>query len=358
MVIVVGAGPTGLATAYHLQQHGFDYCVLEKGCIGYSWQNHYDGLHLHTLKEVSALPGLPMPADYPRFPSAEQVSAYLRSYAHRLKLRVREGVEVRRADYGPDGWRLDTSQGPMQCDTLVVATGIWSTPVVPRFAGQETFGGCVLHASHYRNPQPFAGQRVLVVGAGNTGTEIAVQLSEHAAHTGIVIRDGSSFAPYPSSAAAVRLMAWLFRHTPHAIGRPLLASARRSFDDIGIRTHPDAPLRYYPVVGYELPDAVRAGRVMVYGGIERFVPGGVRFEDGQEVAFDSVVLATGYRPTLDFVRHELEFDQRGRPVLHNGRSTRNPHLFCVGFDYPTTEGFLQSLGRVTLGVVRELRAAA
>jgi cation diffusion facilitator CzcD-associated flavoprotein CzcO len=357
MIIIIGAGPAGLATAYYLQQRGIAYRLLEKHTVGFSWRNHYDRLRLHTLKEVSALPGMPMPAEYPRFPTATQFADYLKLYARRFRLSVEEDVEVQRVEYhsnGARGWSLQTNQGAYCCKNLVVATGIWSTPVSPTFEGQEQFDGCIMHASDYRNSQSFARQHVLVVGAGNSGTEIAVDLSEHAVSTSIAIREGVSFAPYPRSAVAMRAMAWFFRHAPRSIARPLLSAVRRTFDNIGIRTHPDAPLDAYPVVGYELPEAVAAGRVTVYPGVEKFVPGGVRFSDGQEARFDSIILATGYRPTLDIVQHELEFDERGQPRLQRGRSTCNPHLFCVGFYYPTTAGWLQSVGRAAQEVASQL----
>jgi cation diffusion facilitator CzcD-associated flavoprotein CzcO len=346
MVIVVGAGPSGLATAYYLQQQGIDYCVLDKEAAGATWQYHYDRLHLHTLKDVSALPGLPMPADYPRFPSAAQFHAYLQQYARHFGLAIEQGVEVLHADRTSAGWLLHTNQGQLCADALVLATGIWNTPVSPTFAGQEDFEGRVLHVNDYRNPEPFRGQQVLVVGVGNSGAEIAVDLSEHGVTTAIAVRTGSSFAPHPGSAVLVRLLAWFFRHAPRALSKPLLAAARRDFRDIGLPTHPDAPLDYYPVIGYGLPDAVRAGKVTVYGGIERFVPQGVRFVDGREASFDSVLLATGYRPTVQFVQHELE---RGTDI--------SPPLFCVGFTYPVTEGFLQSIGREARATVQQVAAA-
>jgi putative flavoprotein involved in K+ transport len=357
MIIVVGAGAAGLATAYYLQQRGLDYCVLEKDTVGATWLQHYDRLHLHTLKEVSALPGLPMPADYPRFPSAPQVQAYLQQYARHFRLNIREGVRVQRADYGPAGWHLQTSQGALSADTLIVTTGIWSTPVEPELPGREQFGGQIIHASAYRNPQPFHGQRVLVVGAGNSGAEIAAELGEQGIETGIAIRSGTAFVPHPRSPLAMRVIAWFFRHVPPRIGGPLLAAARRTFDHIGIPTHPDAPLGVYPVVGYALPEAVQAGRVQVYPGLAGFAPGRACFDDGQQVPFDAVILATGYRPTVQFVQHELAFDAQGQPRLDEaGRSTRNPHLYCVGFWYPITEGWLQAIGRVARQTVEALPA--
>lgn len=354
MIVIIGAGPSGLATAYYLRKENLDYTILERETVGATWLHHYDRLHLHTLKEVSALPGLPMPADYPSFPSSHQLQAYLEQYARHFELNIQTGVDVYTADHNPDGWHLMTSQGLVYCDVLVIATGIWNGPVSPAFPGRESFRGQIIHSSTYRNAEPFQGQRVLVVGVGNSGAEIAVDLSEHGVDTSIAVREGGSFVAYPTSPSGMRLLAWFYRHVPRNIGRPILASQRRTFDHLGIPTHPNAPLDHYPVVGYELPEAVEAGQIQVYSALTAFSEEGVRFADGTEAPFDAVILATGYRPAVELVRTELDFDQRGWPRLNEGRSTRNGALYCIGFEYPTTEGFLQSLGRRARTVAQQV----
>lgn len=347
MVVIVGAGPAGLATAYELQQRGIPYRVLEREAIGYAWLNHYDRLHLHTLKQVSALPGLPMPAHFERFPSAHSFQSYLEGYARHFKLNITCGVEVQDARWQGDHWRIQTSCETVIASVLVVATGIWSTPVIQPDAGLDDFGGTVIHANEYRNAEPFAGQHVLVVGSGNSGSEIAVDLQEHGVKTGISIRTGSTFVHHPRSPLAMRVWAWLLRNLPRSLGERLLRLVRRDFRDIGIEPPAKSLLEAYPVVGYLLPDAVAAGDITMYSGVQRFIPGGIEFMDGMTECFDSVIMATGYRPTVQFVAHEIEFDARGRPrVDASWRSVRNPHLFCVGFNYPATEGWLQAIPRV------------
>jgi len=166
VIIVVGAGPAGLAMAYELQRRGLAYRVLERERVGAAWTHHYDRLHLHTLKAVSGLPGLPMPASYPSFPSAAQFHAYLRAYATHFALKISTGVSLERADFAQGQWQLHTSAGPLSAKLLVLATGIWSAPVRPAIPGEAEFGGPIIHSRDYHNPQPYAGQRVLVVGTG------------------------------------------------------------------------------------------------------------------------------------------------------------------------------------------------
>ncbi|NJM09110.1 NAD(P)/FAD-dependent oxidoreductase [Candidatus Gracilibacteria bacterium] len=381
MIVIVGAGPAGLAMAAALGRLDLPYRVIERGRVGEAWHHHYERLHLHTLKQVSALPGYAMPTAYPRFPSRAQFLAYLQAYAQHHHLRIDEGVELRHAAYDTRGWRLDVLRGQelggrrqasegrgrfepstvnavaevIEASVLVMATGIWSAPVRAHIAGAETFEGPIMHSRDYRNAQPFIGQRVLVVGAGNSGTEIAVDLAEHGVETTITVRSGVAFVPEPHSAALMHAAAWLLRTLPRPLAGALLH--RRNFRKLGLPLPPGSPLDHFPVVGYELPEAVAAGSVTVYPGLTRLQQRSAYFADGRSAMFDALILATGYRPALDPVAHELTFDAKGLPLLdHYGRACGNPHLVCVGYTYPTTEGWLQALGRVSSRAVAGIMA--
>lgn len=186
-----------------------------------------------------------------------------------------------------------------------------------------------------------------MVGAGNSGREIAVELSQAGADVCVVGQGGVAFIPRPESVLLAESVPRLLSTLPHRAAETLFKKTWGDFRAIGLPWPTKPPLENYPVVGFELPDAVRAGRVQVRGGIAHFSERRVTFKDGQAQDFDAVILATGYRPTLGFVqRDQLAFDSPSWPRLDPcWRSVANPHLICLGFAYPATEGWLQSIGR-------------
>lgn len=348
MIAIVGAGPAGLALAYWLQRRNLPYRIFERAEIGHAWNNHYDRLHLHTLKQVSALPGLAMPANYPDFPSGKQFRAYLDQYARHFRLQIDTGVNIVAARATPEGWVIRSNRGIDHARILVAASGIWSKPYLPPLPGLDAFAGSVIHSAAYRNADPYPGQRVLVVGVGNSGSEIAVDLSIRGVETGIAVRSGAAFVPYPTSAVQMELLAWLFRTLPRQAGEWLLRRVRRDFSHVGLALPPGMLIDAYPVVGYQLPQALAASRIRRYAAVVQVQGKEVHFADGQVQPFDAIILATGYRPALDFVATELDFDAQGQPRLDSaGRSLRQERLYCIGYDYPTTEGWLQAIGRST-----------
>ena len=188
-VAIIGAGPAGLATAASLKARAIAYRLLEAGPgVGSSWRRHYQRLHLHTVKEHSALPGLPFPAHVERYPAREVVVAYLEAYARHHGLKVDYGVSLIRATRVDGGFSLTTSAGELRSRALVLATGYSRVPHQPSWPGQGEFGKTVIHSRAYFNGEPFKNQRVLVVGLGNTGGELALDLLEHGAQVALSVR--------------------------------------------------------------------------------------------------------------------------------------------------------------------------
>ena len=203
--IIVGSGPSGLATAACLQEEGIPCVILEKeDCIASLWQQRtYDRLQLHLPKPFCELPLMPFPEEFPSYPTKNQFIHYLESYAHRfnLKPRFNECVESAQYDKVCGMWRISTEnrcgeKAEYICRWLIVATGENAEPVIPYIKGMENFNGQIIHASNYKNGAAFHGKKVLVVGCANSGMEISLDLSNHNANPSMVVRSAVSISCY------------------------------------------------------------------------------------------------------------------------------------------------------------------
>jgi cation diffusion facilitator CzcD-associated flavoprotein CzcO len=341
-VLIVGAGPAGLAVAACLARRRIEHVVIEQGaCAADSWDRYYDRLRLHTVRRLSGLPYQPMPARYPRYVTRDQFSAYLRAYAGRFHIAPRTGQEAQRMLRTDAGWLVESPAETYCARVLVMATGIYRNPIRPHFDGMAQFQGPILHSAEYRNAGPFAGQRVLVVGAGNSGAEIALDLADHAAHVALAIRNGVNIVPLDLLGVGIQRWAILVRALPPAVTRvmapPLLARSEVRQRAAHIPRPPlgvlEAGQGRVPVIGLGLIEAARAGRITIQPGVERFEPAGARFADGTSHPFDAVVLATGFRPALGPLGDTVRLDERGFPERVDSRSIVHPDLFFAGLNY-------------------------
>ncbi|MFF1544045.1 flavin-containing monooxygenase [Streptomyces sp. NPDC058291] len=358
-VYVIGGGPGGLATAYALRTQGIRAVVVEKAdAVGASWRRHYDRLHLHTTRRLSALPGLKMPRRFGRWAARDDVVRYLEKYAEVHELEIVTGVEVSRVERTADGagWLLRATGGrELVGSAVVVATGYNHTPYLPDWPGREEFTGELTHAGAYRDGAPYAGRDVLVVGAGNTGAEIAVDLVEHGAgRVRLAVRTVPHLVRRSTAGWAAQYSGILVRRLPVAlvdrIGRLM---AKASIPDLSAHGLPRPDTGLYtrarqgaiPVQDVGLIDAVRKGRVEIVAAVERFEDGGkVVLADGTRISPDAVVAATGYVRALEgLVGHLGVLDDRGRPLAHGARaSDKAPGLYFTGFTTPLS-GTLREL---------------
>ena len=342
--VIVGGGPGGLAASHELRKRAIDHIVLERGDQpAHVWANLYDSLVLHTGRHLSGMPGRRIPRDVPLFPPRLAFVRYLHDYARDFSLPVRTSVDVTRVSREGDGWILATSAGDVRARAVVIATGIVSGPRVPDFPGRQEFRGQVLHSSSYHRPGDLHGKRVLVVGVGNSGGEIASELSRSGYAVEIAVRSGVNIVPRDIAGIPIQYCAFVLRKLPRSVQERVAVAVRK----LGERRRGPSPLPpstagpldSIPLIGFHLVDEVRAGRVRVRPGLDAFTPRGVRFTDGAEGEYDSVILATGFRPALGPLGDLVRRDAKGFAIRDDRvTSADQPRLWFVGHNYDITGG--------------------
>jgi putative flavoprotein involved in K+ transport len=351
-IVIVGGGSAGLATAALLRRSGHDPLVLEAGAEpGAAWRARYDRLRLHTPRLLSGLPGRPIPRRYGRWVARDDLISYLRDYTAEERLDVRTEVRVDRVDADGRRWRLETSAGPFGADDVIVATGYNGVPFIPEWPGREGFAGELIHSVDYRNPAPYRGRHVLVVGAGNSGAEIATDVADGgAAGSRLSVRTPPQIVRRATAGVPAQLLGMAIRHLPPDWVDPITKAQRRvSIPDLseqglprpehGVRTAFIAT-GTTPILDVGIVEAIRRGRVEVVAAVEAFEGDEVLLADGARITPDAVIAATGFRAGLDaLVGHLGVVGPRGLPTKTDGEPAL-PGLWFVGF-VPTLGGQLR-----------------
>jgi putative flavoprotein involved in K+ transport len=347
-VLVVGAGPAGLAVAACLRRRGIEPLVVDRGAaVGDSWRARYDRLHLHTPRVQSALPGLRIPRRFGRWVAKDDMAAYLRLYADHHGLSPRFGVEVTRLERDGDAWKAETGGEPLSARQVVLASGYNREPVLPEWPGREGFRGELLHASAYRGPEPFRDRDVLVVGAGNTGAEIAADLAEGAAaRVRLAVRTPPNVVPRQLGPVPVTLLsigndtspAWLVDPLNRVLQRLVVGDLTR-YGLPAATTGVVAQARatgVTPTIDVGLIKELRAGRVTPVAAVTALDGDQVVLADGTRLTPDAVIAATGYSTALEpVVGHLGVLGPRGAPMVHGGHSAPSaPGLRFVGIANP------------------------
>jgi putative flavoprotein involved in K+ transport len=367
VIVVIGAGPAGLSSAASLRGVGETAVVLERGEVGAAWTTRYDRLHLHTVRWLSCLPGYRIPRAFGRWPSRDHVVEYLRRYADHHALDVRTGVEVQMIEREGAEWVVRTDAGTIGAERVVVATGHSNVAFVPDWPG--AFAGGIVHSSEYRNPGPYRGRRMLVVGAGNSGAEIAVDLADGgAAEVLLSVRTPPSIVRRDTLGVPSQLLGIVSMHLPVPIVDHIGSTIRRlSIPDLapyGLR----APARPYsdflrrrviPILDVGLVEAVRTGRVRVVAALERFDENAAVLADGQHLQVDDVIAATGFRTGLEpLVGHLGVLNDRGEPLAYAAEEHPGaPGLHFVGYQV-TLGGTFRLVGIEASQVARAVTATA
>jgi hypothetical protein len=347
---VIGAGAAGLAAARHLEAAGVPFEVLERERdVGGIWDASlphspvYHSARLISSKPLTQFPDFPMPREYPDYPDHTQALSYLRGYATRFGLydHIRFGQTVERAERADrGGWKVTLSGGETRSYArLIVGAGIHWVPIMPRVPGE--FDGESMHSRSYKRPEIFRGKRVLVVGAGNSGCDIAVDASEHASATFLSVRRGYHFIP------------------KYAFGRPidqvgevslrlrLPLSVRRALNELVLRAVVGKPEAYglprpdhrllesHPIVNSRVLPAIRRGELRPKPDVVELRGHDVVFKDGTSEPIDLIVFATGYEVTFPFLEPRHLNSPDGRPdfYLHLFHPTHDD-LFILGMIQP------------------------
>ena len=353
--IIVGAGPAGLACAATMRGAGLNVTVFEKaGNVGAVWRRHYDRLHLHTDRSHSGLPGMAMPRTFPAYPSREQMVAYLESYAARFDIQPIFNTTVTGVRREGAQWRVDAGHGSVSAPVVVVATGIADTPYRPSWPGSDVYQGPVVHSSDYRNPDAYKDKRVLVVGFGNSGGEIALDLANAGVDVALAVRSPVQILPRDLLGFPILTWAILYRRLParlvDMINAPILRLAVGRIEGLGLRRAAKGPRQMVeedgrvPLIDIGTLARIRDGSIGIYGGIDHLSSDGVAFADGRHATFDAIILATGFRPDLRQLIPDVEgvFDRHGMPLV-TGQATAAPGLyFCGQITSPT--GQLREIG--------------
>jgi cation diffusion facilitator CzcD-associated flavoprotein CzcO len=343
---LIGAGAAGLGALAVLRDEGLSVDSYEQSDrIGGHWHTDYECLHLITPRDSSGFEGFAMPAGYPLFPSRDQMRDYILAFAahHGLGSNVRFNTAVTSVapigGRGADGWDVTTSDGgTRRYDGVIVANGHLWDPFVPEYPG--AFAGRVVHSGRYRNPDDLRGDRVLVVGAGNSGCDLAVDAAQAGHETHVSVRNGLVFQPktlFGRPRSELPLLRRLPVRVQERVTRGLIDVVLGRPERYGLPAPATRNLhRNRPVVNGQLLHHIHHGRVRVAPGIERFDGQDVHFTDGTVRTFDTILYATGFKVTLPFLDAGLLERRAGVPLRVAGMTVPVglDGLFFVGLAAP------------------------
>jgi cation diffusion facilitator CzcD-associated flavoprotein CzcO len=371
-VVVIGGGPGGIASALALKDVGLRPLVLERAAsVASSWRGRYERLRLNTCRWLSHLPDRRFACGTPLFPSRDDLVAHIEEHASEEGIEIRLETRVVRIDAHNRGWRAETDDDAVECAQMVIATGYEGEPVIPDWEGRSEFSGRLLHSAEYRNPKPFMGETVLVVGAGCSGMEIAYDLASGGAAKvwlsartppNIQLRQGPG--GFPGDVIATTLM-----NAPVRLADALANFARKM--DVGDLSEYGLPipeegvfsrfrrLGVVPaIVDREVIEAIKTGQIEVVRGVESLDADGARLADGGRIDPAVVIAATGYRRRLEpLVGHLGVLDERGVPRAQAAEAAA-PGLRFIGYTArPGALGYMSKQAKsAAKAIAREFQA--
>jgi putative flavoprotein involved in K+ transport len=342
-VVVIGGGQAGLSVAYFLKRTGRSFVVLDaEDGPGAAWRRGWPSLRLFSPAQASSLSGWPMPPAQEGFPTRDEVIDYLARYEQRYDIPVERPVLVRSVSASATHLHVRAADRAWKARAVVSATGTWRAPFIPHVPGRDQFAGRQLHSAHYAGPETFAGQRVLIVGGGNSGAQILAEVSTTADTCWSTERPPRFLADDVDGRVLFEQAStqWAAKQA----GRPLPPSPGGLGDIVMVP----------PVV-----EARTRGVLVAHGPVRRFSAHGAVWPDGTTREFDAVIWCTGFRPALTHLDDLQLQDDSGRIAVDGTRCVREPRLWLVGYGDWTgyASATLIGVGRTARATVEQVQAA-
>jgi indole-3-pyruvate monooxygenase len=366
--IIIGASISGLASAAALKKYNIDYLLLEKnGQTCSPWRTHYDRLHLHTSKAFSHLPYKKFNRDIPRYPSRQQVVDYLDDYQQTFAIEPILHTRATSVKREEDHWLTSTNNGTFRSTNLIMATGAFNEPKPIHFKGLDTYPGKVLHSCAYKTGADFRGQRVLVVGFGNSACEIAIDLHEQGASPAMAVRSAVNVVPRDIfGLPIVELSAVLGIFPPgvaDAISAPLLRLLVGDLDKLGLKKKPYGPLEEIrrdqrsPILDIGTIGHIRAGHIRIFDDIDHIEGNTVHFQNARTATFDAIIAAIGYeRDYAGIVEMDSKRVAEIQTPIARQKYFGMDGLYCCGYWISPT-GQIRSIASEAKKIARHIHNA-
>ncbi|WP_420491663.1 flavin-containing monooxygenase [Neobacillus drentensis] len=327
-VVVIGAGQAGLSMGYYLMQTSLSFIILDNhAAIGEVWRKRYDSLALFTPRAYSSLPGLGLEGDPSGFPTKDEIADYLGRYAKTFDLPIQLNCHVQKIQKENDSFTISTSNSVIRTKKVVVASGPFQTPNIPPFAKKLPNHVAQLHSSEYINPAQLNQGSVLVVGGGNSGGQIAVELSRH--HE-TYLSIGSKVRFLPLSLAGRSIFWWFDK-----LG--ILKADRDSWIGKRVQSQPD------PIFGYELKEKIKNCAIKLKSRTKSIVQNEIEFDDLSTIRVENVIWATGFIRDYSWIDVKNLVDANG-DVKHHRGITEIDGLYFLGLPWQHRRGSALLLG--------------
>ena len=346
--LIIGASISGLACAASLLKKSIDYIIIEKEAqAAMPWRRHYERLHLHTNKTLSNLPYKKFNSAVPRYPSRRQVVDYLEQYQKEFNIQPIFNTEAISVKKENGHWITETNNGIFESACVIVATGAFGKPKPVHFTGMETFPGKIVHSCGYKTGRDYAGQKVLVVGFGNSACEIAIDLFEQGAMPSMSVRSPVNIVPRDIMGIPVLQLSLAMKSLPpkiaDALNAPLIRWLVGDIKKMGLKKLPYGPLVQIqkdgisPVLDIGTVKLIREGHVKIYAGIDHIDHETVHFTDGRTGQFDAIVAGIGYyRDYANLVQVDKKrFDDLKLPAGRQKYFGEDGLYFCGFWIAPT-----------------------